>query len=162
MNIKKVLRYTIITIVVGTIIFLILNNFIGVEDEPVKEKGNVIETVEVDYSIYQKLRSEVYENETFAIIIINSKDKVNLKFRDEVLKSFEGRKSKIYELDTKKLTDAEMSGVINDITKVMEYDEPTIILPTLLVSKKGKIVYKKEGLEYSSTLIKELDSQEIE
>ena len=55
-----------------------------------------------------------------------------------------------------------MSSVINDISGIQKYKEPTIITPTLLVSKEGKIVIVQEGLRYSNELIPMLDKESIE
>lgn len=163
------LTYILVTIIVGTIIFLIINNFIGIEEinKNVDSNSNVIETTEkqtiiIDYSMYQELRSEVYENDTFAIVLMNSEDDVSKTFKEEILYSFKERDSKVYELDTNKLNDSELSGVINDITDIMGYDKPSIVTPTLIVSKKGKIVYKQEGLTYSPDIISHLEDEDIE
>lgn len=87
-------------------------------------------------------------NDTFAILIYESKDKVKNKFKNEVIKSFEDRISVVYEIDINTLTDAEVSGVISDITSIMDYDKTTLVTPTLIVIKKGYIVIKQEGLIY--------------
>lgn len=166
---KKMLTYILVTIIVGTIVFLIINNFIGNEeiDENNNSNSNIIETTEkqtiiIDYSMYQELRSEVYENDTFAIVLMNSEDDVSKTFKEEILYSFKDRDSKVYELDTNKLSDSELSGVITDITDIMGYDKPSIVTPTLIVSKKGKIVYKQEGLTYSPDITSHLDDENIE
>ena len=44
----------------------------------------------------------------------------------------------------------------------MGYDKPSIVTPTLIVSKKGKIVYKQEGLTYSPDITSHLDDENIE
>ena len=101
-------------------------------------------------------------NATFAILICESKDKVKNKFKNEVIKSFEDRISVVYEIDINTLTDAELSGVISDITGIMDYDKTTLVTPTLIVIKKGDIVIKQEGLIYREQLNKKLDSKNIE
>lgn len=165
---KKVLTCTIITIVVGTIIFLIINNFIGKEEtiDNSNSNSNIVtnekDTVLIDFEMYQKLRSEVYENETFAILIMNSEDEVSTTFREEVLYSFKERSCLVYEIDTDKLSDVEFSELIRDVSDIQNYDEPTIMTPTLLISKKGKVVLVQEGLKYSNELIPKLDENEIE
>lgn len=171
MSKKKIIIYILVTVIVGTIVFLIINNFIGKEDinknSDSNSNSNVIETTEkqtitIDYKMYQELRSEVYENETFAIVLMNSEDEVSKTFKEEILYSFKERDSKVYELDTNKLSDSELSGVITDITDIMGYDKPSIVTPTLIVSKKGKIVYKQEGLTYSPDITSHLDDENIE
>lgn len=170
MSKKKIIIYILVTVVVGTIVFFIINNFIGKEDidnNDSNSNSNIIETNEkeiitIDYKMYQGLRSEVYENETFAIILMNSDDEVSKTFKDEILYSFKERNSKVYELDMNKLNDVELSGVITDITDIMEYDKPSIVTPTLIVSKKGKIVYKQAGLTYSPDITSHLDDEGIE
>ena len=124
----------------------------------VKENDTII----IDYEKYQRLRSEVYENDTFAILIMNSEDEISDTFKKEVLYSFKDRKSLVYEIDEDKLSEVDMSEVIRDITEIQKYDEPTMITPTLLVSKKGKIVLVQEGLIYSTELISMLDEKGIE
>lgn len=170
MSKKKIIIYILVTVVVGTIVFFIINNFIGKEDidnNDSNSNSNIIETNEkeiitIDYKMYQGLRSEVYENEMFAIILMNSDDDVSKTFKEEILYSFKERKSKVYELDINKLNDVELSGVITDITDIMKYDKPSIVTPTLIVSKKGKIVYKQAGLTYSPDITSHLDDEGIE
>ncbi len=170
MSKKKVLIYILVTLIGGTIVFLIINNFIGKEDiEPNNSNSNTSnvvetkgkETIVIDYSMYQELRSEIYEDDTFAIILMNSEDEVSKTFKEEILYSFKDRNSKVYELDTNKLNDTELSSVITDITDIMGYDKPTIVTPTLIVSKKGKIVYKQAGLTYSPDITSHLDEEGI-
>lgn len=165
---KKPLVLASITIVSGLIIYFFINIFIDANYSNNQSNSNSnTETMEkdtilIDYEMYQKLRSEVYENETFAILIIDSNDEVSSSFKNEVLYSFKNRKSLIYEIDEDKLSDVEYSEIIRDISNIQKYDEPTMITPSLLVSKKGKIVLVQEGLRYSTELIKMLDDKEIE
>ena len=98
MSKKKIIIYILVTVIVGTIVFLIINNFIGKEDinKNSDSNSNVIETTEkqtitIDYKMYQELRSEVYENETFAIVLMNSEDEVSKTFKEEILYSFKER-----------------------------------------------------------------------
>lgn len=165
---KKVFISFIITIVVGGIIFLLINNFIG-DDEVKKDNNdsNIVvdyngkEVVSIDYETYQKLRSEMYEEETFAIIITASDDEISDTFRKEILYSFRDKKTIVYEIDTKKITEVELSSVISDVTDIMDYDEPSMVTPTLLISKKGK-VKGYAGLKYSTDLIEILKDNKIE
>ena len=68
----------------------------------------------------------------------------------------------IAKLDVTKLSKAEYSGVIDDVTKLQNYKEPTIIIPTMILSKKGKVVYVQEGLAYSTDLIPNIEKNDIE
>lgn len=165
---KKPLLLALITIVSGLIIYFMIDLFVSMRNtnnnsnsnsnEEIKEK----DTVSIDYEMYQKLRSEVYENETFAILIMNSDDEVSQTFKEEILYSFKNRKSIIYEIDENKLSDVELSEVIRDISALQKYDKPSMMTPTLIISKKGKVVLVQEGLKYSTELIPMLDSEEIE
>lgn len=167
---KKFLTFLIITVVVGSIVFLIINNFVSKDDISGKNKksnnqdSNISEkdTVVIDYKMYQELRSEVHENETFAILIMDKDDEISNTFKGEVLYSFNDRNCTVYELDVDKLSDVEQSSLINDITDIMDYKKPTLVMPTLIVSKKGDIVYKQDGLKYSADLIEDLNKKEIE
>lgn len=165
---KKSLILASITIISGLIIYFIINIFIEIKEPKKNINSNsneeIIEkdTISIDYEMYQKLRSEVYENETFAILIMDSSDEVSQTFKEEILYSFKNRKSLVYEVNIDKLNDVDMSSIIDDITDIQKYDEPTIITPTLLISKKGKIVLVQEGLRYSTELIPMLDDKEIE
>ena len=120
------------------------------------------DTIVIDYQTYQELRSEVHENETFAIVIMKSNDNISKTFKDEILYTFKDKKSKIYELDVDKISETEYSSVISDVTKIMNYDKPSITIPTLLISKKGKIVYKHAGLIYSPELSDAIKDSKIE
>lgn len=167
---KKFFISFFITIIVGGIIFLLINNFIGKDGENNEEKNtnsNVVEDyngkeiVSIDYDTYQQLRSEMYEKDVFAIAIIASNDETSDTYRKELSYSFKNRKTTIYEIDTSKLSEVELSSVIQDVTDIMGYDKPSIITPTLLISKKGKVKgYPK--LKYSIELIEILNKNEIE
>ena len=170
MSWKKFFIFFIVTIVVGTIVFLIINNFYGEEpknnSEESNSNSNVLkkekEIIKIDFSKYQELRSEVYNDEVFAIVIMKSDDKVCDSFRQEILYSFKDLKTDIYEIDIDSLDEVSSSAIISDITKLMKYEKPTLIVPTLIVSKKGKIVYIQEGLAYSNEIIDNLNKNEIE
>ena len=165
---KKSLMLATITIVIGLIIYLCIDLFVGLRQTKTNSNSNsnkeikAQDTIIIDYEKYQQLRSELYEDDTFAILIMDSSDEVSNTFRDEVLYSFKGRKALVYEIDVDKLSDVDMSSVINDISEIQKYDEPTIITPTLLVSKKGKIVIVQEGLKYNTELTPMLDKENIE
>lgn len=165
---KKSLMLATITIVSGIIIYLCIDLFVGLKHEKTNSNSNsnneikTQDTIIIDYEMYQKLRSEIHEEDTFAILIMDSSDDISSTFKEEVLYSFKGRKSLIYEIDIDKLSDVDMSSVINDISGIQKYKEPTIITPTLLVSKEGKIVIVQEGLRYSNELITMLDKESIE
>ena len=156
---KKALTFLIVTIVVGTIIFLIINNFVGKEElGKNSKKSNNLE--EIDNSVV--IDYKMYENETFAIMIMKKDDEISNNFKREILYSFKNRKTTVYEIDVNELSKVEQSGLTNDITEIMSYDEPTIVIPSLIISKKGKIVYKQAGLKYSTDLIEDLDKNKIE
>lgn len=165
MSLKKKLFFLVTTIVLGSLIYLAIAFFTNEPKEKKKENEPNIKTKEavaIDYKTYQELRSEVHENETFAILIMNYDDEISLTFKQEVLTSFNNRQAKVYTIDTNKLSDVELSGIIDDVTNIYNYDKPTITIPTLLVMKKGKVVYKQAGLLYSPDIISNLDKKKIE
>ena len=165
---KRPLKLALITIISGLIIYFLIICYMDLKQPKKNNNSNSNnevkenDTIIIDYEKYQKLRSEVYENDTFAILIMNSEDEISDTFKKEVLYSFKDRKSLVYEIDEDKLSEVDMSGVIRDITEIQKSDEPTMITPTLLVSKKGKIVLVQEGLIYSTDLISMLDEKGIE
>ena len=172
MSKKKIFIFLIVTIVVGGLIFIIIDKTV---DKKLKEKNsnsntesnitsNVIDkkTEVIEYSKYQELMSGMYDDDVFAIIIMKSNDEICNTFKDEALKSFNNRKTVVYELDVDKITEEELSTVISDVSKIQKYEEPTLITPTMIVSKKGKIVYVQEGLIYSTEIKEQLDKNEIE
>ena len=130
---KKSLMLATITIVSGIIIYLCIDLFVGLKHEKTNSNSNsnneikTQDTIIIDYEMYQKLRSEIHEEDTFAILIMDSSDDISSTFKEEVLYSFKGRKSLIYEIDIDKLSDVDMSSVINDISGIQKYKEPTII-----------------------------------
>lgn len=156
-----------IIILIGLIVLFIVTNK-GKKDSKSPEsniEGNTTvieekESISINYKKYLELRSKVHEKETFAIIII-SDDDISKTLKEETLYSFRELKSKVYEINVTKLKDTEYSGVIDDVTKIFKYKKPQITIPTLLVSKKGKIVYKKAGLVYSPDIIKNLNKNKI-
>ena len=169
---KKGLIGLVIIIIIVLISYFVITNMS--KDKKKEENSNVTsnsnvtenskDTISIDYKMYQELRSAVYEKETFAILIMNSSenDDVSKTFRREILYSFKDKKAKIYQLDISKLSQAEYSGVIDDVTKIKNYDKPTIVIPTLLLSKTGSIVYVQEGLAYSNEIIPNLEKNNIE
>ena len=177
---KKSIIYLIFFIIlIGIIIFIFLGTpkkSTGKSNSNVSSNSNISsnsnsneivedkKTIDIDYSMYQQLRSEVYENKDFIILIStsNDKDNVNSTFRKEILYSLKDKKTRVYEIDVSKLTKVEYSGIIDDVTKLNKSKEPSIVIPTLLLSKKGKIVYVQEGLAYSTDLVEIFKKQEIE
>ena len=177
MNKKKKIIRILVAVLASLAIFISIDSFVNkklkdnknnsnsnVESNSNSNDLNLItkKTEVIDFKKYQELRSEMYEDETFAIIIMKSDDNISNTFKDEVLNSFNKRKSNVYELDLDKLNEKEVSEIITDITNIQKYKEPTMITPTMIVSKKGKIVYVQEGLIYASELSENLDKQEIE
>ncbi len=172
MSKKKIFIFLIVTVVVGSLIFFIIDKTV---DKKLKEKNsnsnsesNITSNVEekkievIDYTKYQELMSDMYNDQVFAIVIMKSDDEICMTFKEEVLKSFNERNAIVYELDIEKLTEEELSNVISDISKIQKYEEPTLITPTMVVSKKGDIVYVQEGLIYSTEMKENLDKNEIE
>ena len=171
-------KKTTILLVLGLVVLIIIAIFLALTmDKTSKGKqnesnsnedsnSNIVtnekDSIVIDYKTYQELRSEVHESETFAIVIMNSEDKISQTFKEEVVYSFREKKAKIYEIDVNKIDELEYSGIIDDVTKIMKYDKPGIVIPTILISKKGKIVYKHAGLIYSPELSEELEKNKIE
>ena len=157
----------VVLIVIAVILAIMLDrNTRGDKDSNSNSNSNIVEpankTIVIDYKTYQELRSQVHENETFAIVIMKSNDDISNTFKDEILYTFKDRKSKVYELDVDKISETEYSGVISDVTKIMKYEDPSITIPTILISKKGKIVYKHAGLIYSPELSEAIKDSKIE
>jgi hypothetical protein len=177
MNKKKMIISVLVALLASVAIFISIDSFVNkkINDNRSNSNSNITsnsnsndlniitkKTEVIDFKKYQELRSDMYDSEVFAIVIMKSDDKVSNTFKDEVLNSFNKRKCNVYELDIDKLNEKEVSEVITDITKIQKYKEPTMITPTMIVSKKGKIVYVQEGLIYASELNENLDKQEIE
>ena len=161
----------------GELYFLIINNFIGREDlskdkkddkSNIEEKSNSnIDTSKIesiDFKKYQEYMSEMYDDESFVIAIMSSENddikSICDTYRNELAYSFKDKKIKVYEIDTAKLDEKELSIVISDVSKVMKYDKPSLVTPTLLISKKGK-VKGYEGLKYSTDLKKIIEDNKI-
>ena len=178
---KKLIISIIVALLASIVIFMSINSFIDemLEDRNKNSNSNsnitsssnsnitsndlnlITKKAEViDYDKYQSLRND--EEEVFVIIIMKSEDKISKTFKEEVLTSFNNKKCNVYELDIDKLDDEDVSQVITDITKIQKYKEPTMITPTMLVSKNGKIVYVQEGLAYSSEINEKIKDKEIE
>ena len=177
MNKKKMIISVLVALLASVAIFISIDSFVNkkINDNKSNSNSNITsnsnsndlniitkKTEVIDFKKYQELRSDMYGSEVFAIVIMKSDDKVSNTFKDEVLNSFNKRKCNVYELDIDKLNEKEVSEVITDITKIQKYKEPTMITPTMIVSKKGKIVYVQEGLIYASELNENLDKHEIE
>lgn len=177
MNKKKMIIGILVAVLASISIFISIDSFVNkkLKDKNSNSNSNVEsnsnsndlnlitkQTEVIDFKKYQELRSDMYAEETFAIIIMKSDDKISNTFKDEVLNSYNKRKSTVYELAIDKLNEKEVSEIITDITNIQKYKEPTMITPTMIVSKKGKIVYVQEGLIYASELNVNLDKQEIE
>lgn len=164
MSKKKILRFSIVTIICGLIIYALISIFLfdysdndsnkKIEQKQSNESNKDINVI--DYNKYQELRSEVYEDYSFVLLILNSEDSISKKLLDEVILSIKDKKYNLYVIYIDKLNDIEVSGIIDDITNIMKYDKPTLVTPTLLFSKNGNIAYKHEGLIYSHELIEKL------
>lgn len=180
---KKVFISFVITVIVGGAIFLIINNFIGKEDFDKKNnsKSNEIESNDnsnnnsnsntnlkeiesIDFKKYQEYMSEMYDDSSFVLVITSSEGddikSICNTYRDEIAYSFKDKKIKVLEIDTAKLDEKELSVVIKDVSKIMKYEKPSLITPTLLISKKGK-VNGYEGLMYSTDLLKIIEDKKI-
>ena len=172
---KKAIISFMITIIVGGAIFLIINNFIGKDEQNKKEEKSNIEEKSntsvdtskienIDFKKYQEFMSEMYDDESFVIVITSSESddikSISDTYRSELAYSFKDKKISVYEIDTAKLDEKELSIVISDVSKVMKYDKPSLVTPTLLVSKKGK-VKGYEGLKYSTDLEKIIEDNKI-
>lgn len=163
---KKVIFLVIgIIILVVLAVFLVINHTKKPSDNPSSNitsnsNENQKESISINYKKYLELRSKAHEEETFAIIIVNNDD-VSKTFKEEVLYSFKDLKSKVYHIDVTTLKESEYSVIIDDVTKIFKYKKPQITIPTLLVSKKGKIVYKQSGLTYSPDITENLKKNKI-
>lgn len=160
---RKILFFVITTLILGTLVYLIIAKRDAKDNEVIEEPVVVEATIEeINYAKYLELRSEAHETETYAILIYNSEDEISQEFLEEVKVAFAERKAVVYILDNKDLKEEEYSGVIDDITKVMKYKNPQIIVPTILVMSKGDIVYKHAGLMYKEELMENLNAKSIE
>ena len=174
---KKLIISIVVALLASVIIFLSFNSFIN---EMLKDKNNksnsnsnitsnsnsndldiiTKKTEIIDFKKYESLRNN--DEDTFAIILMKSEDKISNTFKEEILMSFNKRKSVVYELDIDKLDEEDLSQVITDITNIQKYKEPTMITPTMIVIKKGEIVLVQEGLAYSTELNEKLEDKDIE
>ena len=159
----KIIFFIVTTIILGTIIYLIIAKE-DAKNPEIVEESTVIEakTEDINYEKYLELRSEAHETETYAIVIYNSEDEISQIFIEEVKVSFSGRKSIVYMLDRKDLNEKQFSVLIDDVTDVMNYKQPEITIPTIIVMSKGKVVYKHAGLMYKEELMENLNSKSIE
>ena len=160
---NKYALFIIAIILLGTIVYLIMDK--EKSEKPETTDGLIIYdaiTEDIDYEKYLELRSEAHETEIYAILIYDSEEEVSQSFVEEVKISFSGRKSVVYMLDRKTLDEKQFSVVIDDVTDIMEYYQPEITLPTIIVMNKGKIVYKHAGLMYKEELREILNLKNIE
>ena len=164
MKSRKILIFVLITIILWSIISLIIARNDVEETSPSQEseeiKTAIIENIE--YEKYIELRSKVYEKETYAIVIYDSTEDVSLEFIEEVKVAFAGRKTVVYLFDKSSLDETKFSVVIDDVTEVMKYKKPQIIVPTIIVMNKGDVVYNHAGLMYKEELMENLNAKSIE
>ena len=76
--------------------------------------------------------------------------------------AFAGRKTVVYLFDKNVLDETKFSLVIDDVTEVMKYKKPQIIVPTIIVMNKGDVVYNHAGLMYKEELMENLNAKSIE
>ena len=159
----KIIFFIVTTIILGTIIYLIIAKE-DAKNPEIIEESTVIEakTESINYEKYLELRSEAHETETYAIVIYNSEDEISQIFIEEVKVAFAGRKSVVYMLNKKDLNEKQFSVLIDDVTDVMNYKQPEITIPTIIVMSKGKVVYKHAGLMYKEELMENLNAKSIE
>jgi len=160
---KKIIFFIVTTLLLGTIIYLIIAKEDSKVPEIVEEsKISKAITEDIDYEKYLELRSEAHETETYAIVIYNREDEISQIFIEEVKVAFAGRKSVVYMLNKKDLNEKQFSVLIDDVTDVMNYKQPEITIPTIIVMSKGKVVYKHAGLMYKEELMENLNAKSIE
>lgn len=163
MKSRKVLIYILVTVILGSLIYLIIARQDAKEPIIEEEKEKMVAiTEEIEYEKYIELRSKAHEKETYAIVIYDSADDVSLEFVDEVKVAFAGRKSVVYLFDQTKLDETQFSVIIDDVTEVMKYKNPQIIIPTIIVMNKGEVVYSHAGLMYKEELMENLNAKSIE
>ena len=154
---NKILFFIVTTVLLGGTIFFVIRNF---EKEPEEvEKRATVESI--NYDDYLKRRSKAYDFETYAILIWNSTEKICHEFLGEIQEAFYGRTSKIYTIDIEGLSVEEFSRVIDDVTKIMGYENPSIIVPFLIVMREGDVVFKT-GFMYKEKLMEYLHEKNIE
>jgi hypothetical protein len=160
---RKIIFFIVTTLILGAIAYLIISKLAEKDNNKEVEEKNTVAIVEdIDYAKYMELRSKVYENETYAILIWNSEAEVSIEYFGELKIAFENRKSKIYAIDTSKMSKEDFSRIIDDVTAIMKYESAMIIVPTTIVMSKGDIVYKHDGLKYRDELIENLNAKSIE
>lgn len=159
----KIIFFIVTTVILGTIIYLIIAREDAKNPEIIEEPIVVeAKTENINYEKYLELRSEAHETETYAIVIYDGEDEISQIFFEEVKVSFAGRKSVVYMLDKKELNEKQFSVIIDDVTDFMNYKQPEITIPTILVMSKGKVVYKHAGLMYKEELMENLNAKSIE
>lgn len=159
---KKIIFFILTTLILGSITYLIINNMSKDNDDIVIDENKAATIEDIDYAKYLELRSKAHENVTYAIIIWNSTEEVSNNYLKEIKIAFENRESIVYLLDRTKLSDADFSRVIDDVTEIMKYKDPTIIIPMTIIMSKGEIIYKHTGLMYKEELIEKLNAKSIE
>ena len=163
---KKIVFFLVTTLLLGTITFLIIRNMDNKETP--EEKGDDEPAVteakmeEIDYEKYMELRSQAHETETYALLLWDSSQEVSTNFYKEVKGAFQNKKSVVYTLDVKGLSEEDFSRVIDDATDVMKYKTPTFVAPTIFIMSKGQIVYKHDGFIYKEELMDNLNAKSIE
>lgn len=163
MKSRKILIYILVTIILGSLIYLIIARQDSEKPIIEEEKETIVAiTEEIEYEKYIELRSKSHEKETYAIVIYDSTDDVSLEFVEEVKVAFSGRKSVVYLFDKEKLDETQFSVIIDDVTEVMEYKNPQIVIPTIMVMSKGDVVYSHAGLMYKEELMENLNAKSIE
>lgn len=164
MKSRKVLIFILVTIILGSIIYLIIARNEAKEVEPVEEKEELKVAIveDIEYEKYIELRSKAHEKETYAIVIYDKTEDVSLEFIEEVKVAFAGRKTVVYLFDKSVLDETQFSVVIDDVTEVMKYKNPQIIVPTIIVMNKGDVVYSHAGLMYKEELMENLNAKSIE
>ena len=163
MKSRKILIYILVTIILGSLIYLIIARQDSEKPIIEEEKETIVAiTEEIEYEKYIELRSKSHEKETYAIVIYDSTDDVSLEFVEEVKVAFSGRKSVVYLFDKEKLDETQFSVIIDDVTEVMKYKNPQIVIPTIMVMSKGDVVYSHAGLMYKEELMENLNAKSIE
>ena len=95
-------------------------------------------------------------------MIYNEEDEISQTFLEEIKIAFSEREAVVYILNRQDLNDEQYSIVIDDVTDVMNYKNPQIIIPTLLVMSEGDVVFSRAGLMYKEELMENLNAKSIE
>lgn len=160
---NKIIFFIVTTVLLGSIIYLIIARDDEKKEPAVEEVKPTTATIEyIDYDKYLELRSEAYETETYAILIYNEEDEISQTFLEEIKIAFSEREAVVYILNRQDLNDEQYSIVIDDVTDVMNYKNPQIIIPTLLVMSEGDVVFSRAGLMYKEELMENLNAKSIE